>query len=337
MPFASPDQPESIETPANSSISFQSGLGTGSDQNGVVLKVRSWTENSRYFVVHPDEQKARPLKLFKKSARQSGPELVTKQMMFASHDGVQVPASIIHRKDLELDGNNPVMLYAYGAYGITLEPSLWDSDPILYEEGAIKVVAHVRGGGALGDDWRLAGKEATKPNTWKDLIAVADGLVKQNYTSPEHICISGRSAGGITVGRAMTEAPEKFGAVLIGVGVSDMIRIETTPNGVPNIPEYGSTKTEAGFRALLAMSPYHHVKEGTPYPATLVYHGANDTRVDLWQSLKMSAQLMTATSSDAPILLRIDYQAGHGRGASSSQRNKLDADLLSFFFAHCQN
>jgi len=228
-----------------------------------------------------------------------------------------------------------VMLSAYGSYGITIEPSRWNSDPILFEEGAIKVVAHVRGGGALGDEWRLAGRQATKPNTWKDLIAVAEGLVKENYTSPERICISGRSAGGITVGRAMTEAPEKFGAVLIGVGLCDAIRAETTPNGVPNIPEFGSVKTEAGFRALHAMSAYHHVKDQTSYPATLVFHGANDTRVELWQSLKMAARLMSATTSEEPILMRVDYQAGHSSGVSVTQRNQLDADILSFFFAHC--
>lgn len=336
LPYETPSQPESIETPENSSFRLQSWLGFGSDQNGVLLKVSSWTEEERFFVVHPDELEARPMNLIKKPASTKPIDLVTRQIMLPSHDGVEVPASIIHKKGIKMNGQNPVMLYGYGAYGHTIGPSFWNTDQILYEENAIKVVAHVRGGGALGDKWRLAGKEAQKPNTWKDLIAVAEGLVKLGYTSPEHICISGRSAGGILVGRAMTEAPYKFGAVLSGVGVNDAIRMETTPNGVPNIPEFGSTKTEAGFHALHAMSAYHHINDNTVYPATMIYHGANDTRVDLWQSLKMAARLVAAESNTSQTLMRIDYDAGHGSGASKSQRNQLYADMLAFFFQQCR-
>lgn len=337
LPFGSMNKPEKIKTPENSSLNIHNELGFGAEHDGVFLEVKSWTAPSKYFFVRGGDKEARPLDLFEEPSSSSKLELVTRQMMVPSHDGVKVPVSIIHKKGLAMDGKNPVLLIGYGSYGITLEPSLWDSDLALFEMGGIKVVAHLRGGGALGDTWRLAGNKATKPNTWKDFVAVAKALVIEGYTSPGRICASGRSAGGITVGRAITEAPEAFGAALIGVGLSDVIRAETTPNGVPNIPEFGSVKTEDGFRALHAMSPYHHIVDGTNYPPTLIYHGANDTRVELWQSEKMAARLMAAQSSETPILLRIDYKAGHGSGSSKSQLNQLSADMLSFLFAHCRN
>ena len=335
LPFESPSQAEKIITPENSSLGFQSYMGSGSNQSGVYLSAGSWVSPTQHHLVAPAEAQSQLLSLFPKTSSSIPKDLVSKQIWVTSHDGVKVPVSLIHRKGLVLDGSHPVMLYAYGSYGTTIQPRFRDSDMALYEMGGIKAIAHVRGGGALGQSWHLAGKKETKPNTWKDLIATARELVALNYSKPEKICISGASAGGITVGRAITEAPQDFGAALIGVGVCDAIRKENTPNGIPNIPEFGTCKIEAEFHALHAMSAYHHVKEDTSYPATMLYHGANDTRVVLWQSLKMAARLMAAQKSESPILMRIDYQAGHGRGTSTKQRIALDADQLAFFFEHC--
>jgi prolyl oligopeptidase len=232
-----------------------------------------------------------------------------------------VPLSIIHRKGLKLDGNNPVMLYGYASYGITEEPWFSYSRLAWMDAGGVFAVANPRGSSVFGRQWHEAGRQATKPNTWKDFIACAEYLVAQKWTTPARLAIWGGSAGGILVGRAMTERPDLFAAVIPDVGALDMVRAETTPNGVPNIP---------GFRALLAMSTYHQIKDGTPYPAVMFTHGVNDPRVEVWNSTKAAARLMAATTSGKPVLLRLDYDAGHGIGSTKSQALGEVADVYAF-------
>ena len=258
--------------------------------------------------------------------------LVATEVKVKSHDGALVPLSIIHRADIKLDGTNPTILNGYGSYGITSEPYYQATRLAWLERGGVYAVANVRGSGVYGHDWYLAGKKANKPNTWKDLIACAEYLIAQKYTSKQHLGILGGSAGGITVGRAMTERPDLFAAVVPVVGVLDAVRAELTANGVPNIPEFGTVKKEDEFRALLAMSSYHHVKDGTAYPAVLLIHGVNDPRVEWWQSAKMAARLQAATSSGKPVLLDLDYDAGHGIGSTKLQRQRQAADYYSFLF-----
>jgi prolyl oligopeptidase len=221
-------------------------------------------------------------------------------------------------------------LEGYGAYGITIDPFF---DPKLiawFEQGGIYAVAHVRGGGEYGEDWHLAGKMLTKHNTWRDLIAAGQYLVDHGYTSPSHLGGEGGSAGGITIGRAITDRPDLFAAAIDEVGLSDALRAEHSPNGPPNIIEFGSTTTEEGFKGLYEMSAYHHVKDGTPYPAVIVVTGINDPRVAPWEPAKMAARLQAATSSRKPVLLRVDYEAGHGMGSTKTQREELLADEWSF-------
>jgi prolyl oligopeptidase len=170
----------------------------------------------------------------------------------------------------------------------------------------------------------------TKPNTWKDFIACAEYLIKQGYTSSKKLAGEGGSAGGILIGRAITARPDLFRAALINVGATDMIRMEHTTNGVPNIREFGTVKNEKQFHALLEMSAYNHVKDGVAYPAVMLSHGINDPRVAPWMSAKMTARLQKATSSDRPILLRVDFDAGHGIGSTKSQRNSGLADRWAF-------
>jgi prolyl oligopeptidase len=218
----------------------------------------------------------------------------------------------------------------YGSYGISEEAYF---DPVAtawFEKGGVRAVCHVRGGGEYGEEWHLAGKGATKPNTWRDFIACAEYLEEQKYTSPAHLAGQAGSAGGILIGRAITERPDRFGAAIINVGALDMVRFETTANGVSNIPEFGSSKTEEGFKALYAMSAYHHVKDGTAYPAVLLTTGANDPRVDSWEPAKMTARLQAATSSGKPVLLRVDYGGGHGFGSGEQERQESLADAWSF-------
>jgi prolyl oligopeptidase len=232
---------------------------------------------------------------------------------------------------MKLNGSNPTLLRGYGAYGITLTPAY---NPILlawFDQGGVYAVCHVRGGGAYGEAWHLAGKKATKPNTWRDFIACAQYLVKHKYTSPAHLAGMGTSAGGILIGRSITTRPDLFGAAIDWVGMSDTLRSETTANGLPNVPEFGSVKTKAGFDALYAMSPYDHVKKGTAYPAVMLMTGANDPRVNPWQMDKMAARLEAATSSGKPVLLRVDYAGGHNViGATRAQEEDTFADIFSF-------
>jgi prolyl oligopeptidase len=194
----------------------------------------------------------------------------------------------------------------------------------------VYAVAHVRGGGEYGEEWYKGGFKATKPNTWKDAIAAAEWLVANGYTSPAKLAIMGGSAGGIFVGRSITERPDLFGAAIDAVPVSDAVRAEFSANGVGNIPEFGTVKEEAGFKGLHAMSAYHWVKDGTRYPAALVTTGFNDSRVPAWQAAKMAARLQAATASGKPVLLRIDYGAGHGIGSTKKQAYEERADIFSF-------
>jgi prolyl oligopeptidase len=201
------------------------------------------------------------------------------------------------------------------------------------ERGGILATCHVRGGGEYGEVWHLGGQRLTKPNTWQDLIACTEYLIERGFTRRERVGIQGGSAGGITVGRALTERPDLFAAVVPAVGTLDTLRMEFSPNGPPNIPEFGSVTTRDGFQGLLAMSSLNAVKDGTKYPAVMLMHGVNDPRVEVWHSAKMAARLAAATQNlpDAkPVLLRLDYDAGHGVGSSRNQRNAELADVYAF-------
>jgi prolyl oligopeptidase len=231
---------------------------------------------------------------------------------------------------MKMDGSNPTYLTGYGSYGTSLTPSFAATRLAWHEKGGVFATCHVRGGGEYGEEWHLVGKGKTKPNTWRDFIACAQYLIDNKYTSPARLAGEGASAGGILIGRAITERPELFGAALVDIGVLDALRSETTANGETNIPEFGSTKTADGFAALYEMSAFHHVKDGTAYPAVLITTGINDPRVDSWEPGKMTARLQAATSSGKPVLLRVDYGGGHGSGSGATAAQESRADAYSF-------
>jgi len=240
----------------------------------------------------------------------------------------------VYPKNARLDGDAPLLLDAYGAYGISQQPFFWPTLLAWLERGGIYAVAHVRGGGEFGKTWHDAGRLANKPNTWLDLIAAAETLARERWTSPAHLGIIGGSAGGIAVGGALVTRPELFRAVVSNVGVHDLLRYETTANGPSNVPEFGSVATEAGFRMLYAMSSYHQVRDGVVYPAALVTTGFNDPRVDSWEPGKMAARLQAVSGatggSGRPVLLRVDFSGGHGIGATKAQSIELWADIFAF-------
>ena len=250
-----------------------------------------------------------------------------------SKDGTKIPLNIISRKNTVLNGHNPTLLYGYGGYNISMEPGFAGAATRIWlDQGGVYVVANIRGGGEYGEEWHTAGNLTRKQNVFDDFLAAAHYLVDHHYTSPEHLAIRGGSNGGLLMGAALTQAPRLFSAVVSQVGIYDMLRVELDPNGAFNTTEFGTVKNPDQFRALFAYSPYHHVHDGTPYPAVLFMTGENDHRVNPMQSRKMTARLQAATSSGRPILLRTSATAGHGIGTALDEEIDQSADIFSFLF-----
>jgi prolyl oligopeptidase len=295
-----------------------------------LYQVSSWTVPGRGFVLRAG--RSRPLPAFDTATPPGLPQLVVRDVMVPSHDGVLVPMTILHRKGLSRTQPHPTLLLGYGSYGISETAGFRARNIPWLERGGVIAVANVRGSGVLGDDWRMAGTRLNKPNTWKDAIACGQYLVQQGYATPRTLSIMSGSAGGVFAGRAITEAPALFGAAVIHVGMLDAVRAEDTANGITNISEFGSVKDPEGFRGLLEMSAYHQVRDGTAYPAVMLVHGLNDPRVDAWNSAKMAARLQAASSGGRPVLLRVDAQDGHGVGRTVAQGRSIDADVFSFLW-----
>ena len=306
---------------------------TDQQTEGLLFGLTSWTRSSAYFAYNPATKTATDTTLIPQiPIDMSSIEAVS--VTAKSYDGTMVPLVILSKKSLKRDGTNPTLMIGYGSYGIVNTEPFFASGYLPWlERGGILAFAGVRGGGEYGEEWHLAGKQKTKPNTWKDFIACAEYLINEKYTSAAHLAGEGGSAGGILIGNSIAERPDLFGAAVDAVGVNDAVRAETTSNGVPNIPEFGSTKTEEGFKALLEMDAYLKIKDGVKYPAVLLTTGINDPRVEPWMSAKMAARLQAATTSGKPILLRVDYDAGHGFGSTKRQRNEQNADIFAFLFS----
>jgi len=322
-------KPEEIALPFEGAVSIDT-----SDERipGVVVTMTSWVRASRAYFYDPESKSLADTKLKPLGPFGDPEDVVSEEVMVPSWDGVLVPLSIVHKRDLKLDGSNPALLQGYGGYGISIDPEF---DPVLLawiEKGGIYAWAHPRGGGELGEDWHQGGIKLTKPNTWRDFIACADYLVEKKYTSTARFAGMGTSAGGITIGRAITERPDLFSAAIIDVGVSNAQRFEFTPNGPPNEVELGTVKNQWGFEDLYSMDAYLHVRDGEHYPAILLTAGWNDPRVAPWQPGKMTARLQAATASGKPVLLRVDYAGGHGFGSTKEQVEDRYADIWSFLF-----
>jgi len=251
-----------------------------------------------------------------------------------SKDGTRVPVIILRRKGTRLDGTNPTLLYGYGGYGISEKPFFVGSNTRIWlDQGGVYVYAALRGGGEYGEEWHLGGNLTHKQNVFDDFIGCVQYLIDHKYTSPAHLAILGGSNGGLLMGAALTQRPDLFRAVVSYVGIYDMLRVELDPNGAFNTTEFGTVKDPGQFKALYAYSPYHHVKDGTAYPAILFLTGENDHRVNPMESRKMTARLQAANSSANPVLLRTTSNAGHGIGTALDERVEQTADVYSFLFA----
>ncbi len=236
--------------------------------------------------------------------------LVAEEVEVQGHDGTQVPLSIIHRRGLPMDGSSCCILTGYGAYGAGYRPSCNVIHSIALR-GVVVAYAHARGGDEKGEAWYRGGFQTTKPNTWKDFIACAEYLVQKGYTSPQHLGGTGSSAGGILISRAATERPDLFAAIVCNVGCANAMRLEFSPNGPINTPEFGTVKDPVQFKALYEMDGVQHVRPGVRYPAVLGVGGWNDPRVPAWQPGKFVAAVQQASTSDRPTLMKVNYDSGH--------------------------
>ncbi|HTI18299.1 MAG TPA: prolyl oligopeptidase family serine peptidase [Trinickia sp.] len=306
-----------------------SDLSVDAHEPGAMLQLQNWVKSPREIAYDPKAGTATDTGLVPPAKTETS-DFEVRDVFATSYDGTRVPVSIIAKKGIKLDGSHPTIVFGYASYGLSMDPQYRPAWNAWIERGGVYVVSHMRGGGEFGDAWHRAGQKLTKMNTILDFEASAQYMIDQHYTQSKFLAANSASAGGIVMGGALTVNPELFRVVLDDVGESDTLRMETEPNGPPNVPEFGSASTEPGFHGLFAMSAYDHIHDGTPYPAVMFTTGANDPRVAPWHMLKMTARVQAATSSANPVLLRVDYDAGHGMGSSRSQYAARLADEWSF-------
>ena len=270
-------------------------------------------------------------RLLRRAAVQFEPDdYVVKQVFYNSKDGTRVPMFIAHRKDVELNGDTPTLLYGYGGFNISMQPGFSISRLQWMEMGGVFAMANLRGGGEYGESWHRAGTKLQKQNVFDDFVAAAEWLIDQKYTRSDKLAIMGGSNGGLLVGAVMTQRPNLFGACLPAVGVMDMLRFHKFTAGRYWVDDYGSADDADEFQALLAYSPYHNLEPGTRYPPTLVTTADTDDRVVPGHSFKFAAQLQHCHAGEAPVLIRIETRAGHGAGKPTAKVIEELADKWAF-------
>ncbi len=311
------------------SLGTADGLPDGWEDDETFLSFETFTQpKTIYRVAIPSGERT---EIFRPELPADFSPYQTRQVFFASKDETQVPMFVVHRKDLELDGSHPTLLYGYGGFDVSLTPSFSVGRLVWLELGGVYAVANLRGGGEFGEQWHLAGARTNKQNVFDDFIAAAESLRDRGYTSPEKLVIEGASNGGLLVGAVITQRPELFGAALADVGVLDMLRYHLPSlNARQWSDDYGVSENEEDFRAQIAYSPLHNVKPGTCYPPTLVTTADHDDRVVPWHSYKFAATLQNAQSCDRPVLLAVETRVGHGAGTPTAQLIEKLADRYAF-------
>ncbi len=320
--------PATVPVPSISSVQEMVAEPDGT----LLFRDTSYTEPAAWFKVAVGETQPSKTALVNTSPVSFSDIEVTREFA-TSKDGTKVPLNILRRKGTKLDGNNPTLLYGYGGYGISMSPAFDFTKRLWFDRGGVYVVANIRGGGEFGEEWHKAGNLTKKQTVFDDFAAAAQYLIEKKYTRPEKLALMGGSNGGLLMGALITQHPDLMRAVVSSVGIYDMLRVELAPNGAFNVTEFGTVKDPEQFKALYAYSPYHHVTDGSKYPAVLMMTGANDGRVAPYHSRKMTARLQEANKSTHPILLRTSSSAGHGIGTALSERIKQLADIYSFLFA----
>jgi prolyl oligopeptidase len=313
------------------------GKGTASGFSG------KWKDPVLYFTftsytqpatIYSLDVKSGKSSIYKESKVDFNPaDFESKQIFYTSKDGTKVPLIITYKKGLVLNGKNPTLLYGYGGFNISLTPGFSTSNIVWMENGGVYAVANLRGGGEYGEDWHVQGTKMRKQNVFDDFIAAAEYLIKEKYTAKEYLAISGGSNGGLLVGAAMTQRPDLFKVALPAVGVLDMLRYHQFTAGAGWAFDYGTAQDSPEmFNYLKGYSPYHNLKEGVTYPATLVTTADHDDRVVPAHSFKFAARLQKAHKGDSPVLIRIETNAGHGAGKPTAKIIDEQTDKWAFTF-----
>ena len=313
------------------------GKGTASGFSGkwkdpvLYFTFTSYTQPSTIYSLDVKTGKS---SIYKESKVDFNPaDFESKQIFYTSKDGTKVPLIITYKKGLVLNGKNPTLLYGYGGFNISLTPGFSTSNIVWMENGGVYAVANLRGGGEYGEDWHVQGTKMRKQNVFDDFIAAAEYLIKEKYTAKEYLAISGGSNGGLLVGAAMTQRPDLFKVALPAVGVLDMLRYHQFTAGAGWAFDYGTAQDSPEmFNYLKGYSPYHNLKEGVTYPATLVTTADHDDRVVPAHSFKFAARLQKAHKGDSPVLIRIETNAGHGAGKPTAKIIDEQADKWAFTF-----
>jgi len=310
------------------------GIGSAGGFGGKRLDTETFYAFTSFTVpgaIYHYDLRARTSSVFRQSKVDFNPaDYETAQVFYRSKDGTRVPMFLTHKKGLKLDGGNPTLLYGYGGFDISLTPGFSVNTLVWMEMGGVYAQPNLRGGGEYGEEWHQAGSILKKQNVFDDFIAAAEWLIANHYTQPSQLAIAGGSNGGLLVGACMTQRPELFRAALPAVGVMDMLRFPKFTRGWAWTSDYGSPDKPDEFKALRAYSPYHNLKPGTVYPATLVTTGDHDDRVVPAHSFKFAAALQADQAGKAPTLIRIETKAGHGAGKPTAKVIEESADRWAF-------
>ncbi|GAA4273660.1 prolyl oligopeptidase family serine peptidase [Aquimarina gracilis] len=317
-------------------LPFPSGkvyLSKTNNPNLLSVIIQGWTAPKVRYIYNTITGKFELDKNYPASMKANFSDLIVEEVLVKSSDGEEIPLSLVYKKGLKKDSSTPVLMRAYGSYGISMTPNFYYGFLLWAQEGGIYAVAHVRGGGEKGDSWHKAGYKNTKSNSWKDLISCSEYLIDNKYTSPEKLALWSGSAGGIVLGRAITERPDLFSSAVIDRGLLNPLRMESGINGSNNIKEFGSIQDSLDFKGLLAMDSYHHIKDNVEYPSVLITAGMNDTRLSPWHSIKFATKLKEANISNRPILLKAEFESGHGMTFSKKDEEfNMVAEVLSYAF-----
>ncbi|MDA0680472.1 MAG: prolyl oligopeptidase family serine peptidase [Proteobacteria bacterium] len=310
------------------------GIGTASGFNGSVDDLETFFSYSSFntpATISRLDVSTGEVEIFKKPDVAFDPDdYIVEQVFYTSKDGTRVPMFISHLKSVVPDGNRPTMLYAYGGFNISMQPSFSVTRLTWMEMGGVYAVANLRGGGEYGEEWHKAGTKLQKQNVFDDFIAAGEYLIREGYTNSKKLSIFGGSNGGLLVGAVTNQRPELFGAALPAVGVMDMLRFHKFTAGRFWTDDYGSADNPEEFEALRAYSPYHNIKKGTQYPAILVTTADTDDRVVPGHSFKYAAAIQEAQGGDAPVLIRVETRAGHGAGVPTEKVIESYADQWAF-------
>jgi prolyl oligopeptidase len=302
------------------------GLTTSPTAPGVVLNMQSYTRSETVFAYDPDNRRFIDTAIAPPSPV-SFDDVEWTEVRVRGGDGTMVPLSIVAPRGATHDGSHPVLMYVYGAYGVTIGATFNAMRRAWFDRGGIYVVAHVRGSGGFGDEWYRAGRHKNKPNSISDFIDAAEYLIHTGWVTPAGLSTTGASAGGIVIGSAIVARPELFSGAVIDVGLLNALDLHQIPIGPSNAEEFGSPETEEGVRMLYAIDPYHRLKDGVSYPGVLISAGRNDTRVSPWMPSKFAARLQAATKGPRPALLRVNEAGGH----FSLSKEQFEVDLTDTY------